>query len=258
MQYFNNAIVRTPCRAMLNGITTSPELGVVNYEEALREHQSYIEALKQTGVKVTVLPPKEEYPDSCFVEDPAVITPYCAIITNPGAPSRNGEKEEIVDAIRAFFPDDKIHRITAPGTMEGGDVMLVEDTYYVGLSRRTNVDGFCRFRDIVAAYGMKAIAVPVTDILHLKTGVKYVSDGKMFISGEFISRPEFRDFEKFQVPENEAYGTNVMYMNGKVICATGYPTVAAQLEKWGYEVIFTDTTEFKKIDGGLTCLSLRF
>ena len=258
MEKFQHAIVRRPCRAMLNGITTSPELGTVDYDNALKQHDAYIEALKKTGVEVTVLEANEKYPDSCFVEDPAVITPYCAIITNPGTASRNGEKLEIIQAIQNFFSDDKIFHINPPGTLEGGDVMLIGDTYYVGLSRRTNIEGFVQFRAIVERFHMKAIAVPVTDILHLKTGVVYVSDKHMLISGEFKHRPEFDHFDKFEVPDEEAYGANVIFMNGKVIVAEGYPSVLAKLKEWGYETIVTDTSEYKKIDGGLTCLSLRF
>jgi len=102
---FRNVIVRRPCRRLVEGITSNPQLGKPDYDLAFRQHDAYIAALKQCGVSVTVLPADERYPDSCFVEDPAVITRKCAIITNPGAPSRNGEKEEIVDAIRKFFPE---------------------------------------------------------------------------------------------------------------------------------------------------------
>ena len=105
---------------------------------------------------------------------------------------------------------------------------------------------------------MDAVAVPVTDILHLKTGVVYAGEGRVLISGEFIRRPEFDGFEKFEVPEEEAYGANIIRMNGKIIVASGYPSVSRKLREWGYEIIETDTSEYKKIDGGLTCLSLRF
>ncbi|MDO5114138.1 MAG: arginine deiminase-related protein, partial [Planctomycetia bacterium] len=107
MTKFNHAIVRRPCKAVCDGITSAPELGQPVYEKALEQHDKYIEALKKCGVEVTVLEADERYPDSCFVEDPALITRKCAIITNPGAESRNGEKKEIVDAIKKFFPDDK-------------------------------------------------------------------------------------------------------------------------------------------------------
>ena len=128
----------------------------------------------------------------------------------------------------------------------------------MGLSRRTNVDGFVQFRDIVARYGFKAVAVPVTDILHLKTGAVYVGDGRILLAGEFKARPEFRDFERYEVPDEEAYAVNVINMNGKVITAAGYPGVHRKLRDWGYELIVTDTSEYRKIDGSLTCLSLRF
>ena len=171
---FRNVIVRRPSRSMIEGITTA-DLGLPDYDLALRQHDQYIQAMEACGAKVTVLPAMEEYPDSCFVEDVAVVTPKCAIITNPGAPSRNGEKAYIVEALRAFYPEENIEYITE-GTIEGGDVMMVGDHYYVGLSRRTNEAGFENFRRILEKYGMTATAVPVRGVLHLKTGVDYLSD----------------------------------------------------------------------------------
>ena len=141
MKKFNNVIVRRPCKAMVEGITSNPELGKPDYELALKEHDDYIEALKQCGVEVTVLEADERYPDSCFVEDPALITKNCAIITNPGAESRNGEKDEIIGAVKKFFKDEDIEYIKSPGTLEGGDVMMVGDHFYVGRSARTNEEG---------------------------------------------------------------------------------------------------------------------
>lgn len=258
MKRFNNVIVRKPCRALIDGITMSPELGTPDYDLAMKQHDDYVEALKACGVEVKVLPADERYPDSCFVEDPAVITPKCAIITNPGTEARNGEKEEIIGAIREFFDEDKIEYIKAPGTMEGGDVMMVGDTYYVGKSKRTNDEGFIQFKEILEKYGMKAVQVPVTQILHLKTGVVYLHDNRMLISGEFKPLEVFKDFERFEVPDEEAYGANCIWMNGKVIVPEGYPTVLNKLHEWGYETIIVDTSEYRKIDGGLTCLSLRF
>ena len=148
MKKFNNVIVKRPCKAVCNGITSSPELGQPIYEKALQQHNAYIEALKNCGVEVTILEPDERYPDSCFVEDPALITKSCAIITNPGAESRNGEKDEIIGAIRKFFPEEKIEYIKSPGTLERGDVMMVDDTFYVGLSARTNEEGIRQLGEI--------------------------------------------------------------------------------------------------------------
>ncbi|WP_312354140.1 arginine deiminase family protein, partial [Aminipila sp.] len=161
---FKNCIVRRPCKAMVEGITSAPELGKPNYELALKQHDTYIEALKQCGVQVTVLDALEQYPDSCFVEDPAVITSKCAIITNPGAGSRNGEKAEILSAVKKFFRDDQIEYITAPGTLEGGDVMMVGDHFYVGRSARTNEEGIRQFIEILEKHGLTGSEVPLEKV----------------------------------------------------------------------------------------------
>lgn len=258
MTKFNNVIVRRPCRAVCEGITSAPELGRPIYEKALAQHDKYIEALKKCGVEVTVLEADERYPDSCFVEDPALITRKCAIITNPGAESRNGEKNEIIGAVKKFFPDDKIEYIKDPGTLEGGDVMMVGDTFYVGLSARTNAEGIKQLGEILNKYGMECIQVPLEKVLHLKTGVNYIENNNMLVSGEFITKPEFEKYNKIIIPEEEAYAANCIWMNGTVIVPEGYPAVLKSIQDAGYETLVVDTSEFRKIDGGLSCLSLRF
>ena len=161
MKKFNHVIVRRPCKAMVEGITSGLYPGKPDYELALKEHDDYIEALKQCDVDVTVLEADERYPDSCFVEDPALITRKCAIITNPGAESRNGEKDEIIDAVRKFFDEDHIEYIKAPGTLEGGDVMMVGDHFYVGRSARTNEEGIRQLTEILEKYGMTCSEVKI-------------------------------------------------------------------------------------------------
>lgn len=255
---FTNVIVRRPCRAMVDGITSAPELGKPDYELALRQHDSYIAALERCGVAVTVLPADERYPDSCFVEDPAVITCRCAIITNPGAPSRNGEKDEILGAVKRFFPDDKIEYIQAPGALEGGDVMMVGSHFYVGRSARTNIEGIRQFIAILEKYGLTGSEVPLEKVLHLKTGVNYLENNNLLVSGEFVDKPDFACFHKILIPEEEAYAANCIWVNGTVIVPQGYPAVERAVRKLGYEVILVDTSEFRKLDGGLSCLSLRF
>lgn len=255
---FQHTIVRKPCRAMVDGITSAPELGKPDYELALKQHDCYIEALKKCGVDVTVLDADERYPDSCFVEDPAVITSKCAIITNPGASSRNGEKEEIIGAVRLFFSDDKIEYIKAPGTLEGGDVMMVEDYFYVGRSARTNAEGIKQFISILEKYGLGGSEVPLEKVLHLKTGVNYLENNNMLVSGEFVQKPIFAKYNKILIPEEEAYAANCIWMNGTVIVPEGYPRVLEAVKGAGYKTLTVDTSEFRKLDGGLSCLSLRF
>lgn len=255
---FQNVIVRRPCRAMVEGITSNPQLGKPDYTLALAQHDAYIEALKQCGVQVTVLPADERYPDSCFVEDPAVITRKCAIITNPGAPSRNGEKDEIIGAIRMFFSEDEIEYIQAPGTLEGGDVMMVGDHFYVGRSARTNEEGIRQFIAILEKHGLSGSEVPLEEVLHLKTGVNYLENNNMLVSGEFTDKPEFAKYNRIRIPETEAYAANCIWVNGTVIVPKGYPAVEAAVRSLGYHVLLVDTSEYRKLDGGLSCLSLRF
>ncbi|ACZ18367.1 Dimethylargininase [Thermanaerovibrio acidaminovorans DSM 6589] len=255
---FKNVIARRPGTSITEGITSAPELGKPDHQLALRQHQAYCQALESCGVQVTVLPPLEEYPDSCFVEDTAVLTTRCAVITNPGAPSRRGEVDHMVDVIRSFYPADRVEFIRDPGTLEGGDVMMVGDTFYVGLSARTNREGIEQFARILGRNGFKVRAVPLSQVLHLKTGVNYLEGGNLLVSGEFVDHPEFASFNRIVVPPEEAYGANCIWVNGTVIVPQGYPTVEAQVRDLGYRVILVDTSEFRKIDGGLSCLSLRF
>ncbi|MDO5033372.1 MAG: arginine deiminase family protein [Eubacteriales bacterium] len=255
---FTHAIVRRPAKSLLEGITSAPELGKPNYELALKQHDAYIEALKETGVEVTILPALEEFPDSCFVEDPAVLTSKGAIITNPGATSRNKEPEFIIDTIRKFYPEDKIAYIKSPGTLEGGDVMMVGNHFYVGRSARTNPEGIRQFIEILESWGLSGSEVPLEKVLHLKTGVNYLENNNMLVSGEFIDKEDFKDFHRVIVPEEEAYGANCIWMNGYVVVPEGYPTVEQAVRDLGYQVLLVDTSEYRKIDGGLSCLSLRF
>ena len=192
------------------------------------------------------------------MEDPALITRECAIITNPGAASRNGEKYEIIDAIRKFFPEDRIEHITDPGTLEGGDVMMVGDHFYVGRSARTNAEGIRQLTEILAKYGMTCSEIPLEKVLHLKTGVNYLENNKMLVAGEFVTKPDFEKYEKFEIPESEAYAANCIWVNDTVIVPEGYPHVLEAVKSMGYTVLTVDTSEYRKLDGGLSCLSLRF
>ena len=255
---FKNVIVRKPGKSICDGITSAPELGKPDYEKALKQHENYIEALKKCGVNVTVLESLEDFPDSCFVEDTAVLTKKCAIISNPGANSRNKEPEFMVETIKKFYSEDKIEYIKAPGTLEGGDVMMVGDHFYVGKSARTNEDGIKQFIEILNKYGLTGSEIPLEKVLHLKTGVNYIENNNMLVSGEFINKKDFEIYNKIIVPEDESYGANCIWVNETVIIPKGYPKIEKAIKDIGYKVLVTDTSEFKKIDGGLSCLSLRF
>lgn len=255
---FKNVIVRKPGKSICDGITSAPELGQPIYEKAMEQHKSYIETLKKCGVEVEVLEALDEFPDSCFVEDVAVLTKKCAIITNPGASTRNKEKEYILEPIKKFYSEDKIEFIKSPGTLDGGDVMMVGDHFYVGKSARTNEEGIKQFIQILEKYGLTGSEVLLEEVLHLKTGVNYIENNTLLVSGEFIDKEEFKDYKKIIIPEDEAYASNCIWVNDTVIVPTGYPKVKKLIEEAGYKVLCTDTSEYRKIDGGLSCLSLRF
>lgn len=255
---FKNVIVRKPGKSLSEGITSAPELGQPIYEVALKQHENYINALEECGVKVTVLEAMEEFPDSCFVEDTAVLTRKCAIISNPGAKTRQEESKYMVETIKKFYSEDTIEYIKSPGTLEGGDVMMVGDHFYVGRSARTNTEGIKQFIEILEKYGLTGSEVPLEEVLHLKTGVNYIENNNMLVSGEFINKQDFKDYNKIIIPESEAYAANCIWVNDKVIVPEGYPAVEKAVKDAGYEVILVDTSEYRKIDGGLSCLSLRF
>ena len=255
---FQHVIVRRPCPSVCEGITSAPQLGRPDYEKALRQHDAYIEALKRCSVDVTVLDAMDEFPDSCFVEDTAVLTPNCAIISNPGAPTRQKESAHIVDTIRRFYPENRIEYITAPGTMEGGDVMMVGNHFYVGLSARTNEEGCRQFIAALEKHGHTGSIVTLEKVLHLKTGLAYLENNNLLVAGEFCDKAEFTPFHKIEISPDESYSANCIWVNGTVLVPAGYPTTKAAIERAGYPVIEVDTSEFRKIDGGLSCLSLRF
>ena len=255
---FKNVIVRTPAKSICDGITSNPSLGKPNYERALKQHAAYIEALQSCGVAVTKLDALDDFPDSCFVEDTAVLTPKCAIISNPGADTRQKESSFMVDTIKKFYSDDQIAYIEAPGTMEGGDVMMVGNHFYIGESDRTNAEGCRQFIEILERFGHTGSVVTLNEVLHLKTGLSYLEDNNLLVAGEFINKDDFKDFNKVIISEDEAYSANCIWVNGKVLVPAGYPTTEAAVRKLGYDVIVVDTSEFCKIDGGLSCLSLRF
>jgi dimethylargininase len=252
---FKHAIVRRPGESLVDGIT-SAGLGKPDYEKALQQHDKYIEVLKRRGVEVTILQAEERYPDSVFVEDTAVLAEKCAVITNPGASSRQGEEISIKEALKKFYTN--IESITAPGTLEGGDVMRVRDHFYVGLSQRTNEEGARQFAKILNKYGYTASNIKMKKFLHLKTGLAYLENNNLLTAGEFIDRPGFETFNRIVIDESESCAANCIWVNNVVLVPMGYPKTKEVIDAFGYKTLAVDVSEFRKLDGGLSCLSLRF
>jgi len=240
---------------MIDGIT-SANLGKPDYSNALKQHANYIEALKYCGLEVKVLEADEQYPDSTFVEDVALVTPYCAIITNPGAPSRRGEVAEMSEVLKSYYSN--IEQITSPGFVEAGDIMMVGDHYYIGLSARTNLEGVNQMIGFLEKYDLSGSVVAFKEVLHLKTGLAYLENNKLVACGEFVDHQAFQKFDKIVIPMEESYAANCIWVNNTVIIPAGFPMAKQKIEEAGYPILEVDVSEFRKLDGGLSCLSLRF
>ena len=251
----SRAIVREPGPSLIHGITTS-DLGVPDYPLALKQHSAYVHALAECELTCITLPPDNNHPDSTFVEDTALLTPGCAIMMRLGAPARREEITGIEDVVRGFFRT--IERVEAPGTADAGDILMVGDHYYIGLSQRTNPHGAAQIISILKSNGMTGSTVPLERVLHLKSGVAYLENNIMVVAGEFKTRPEFKAFNLIPVDDGEMYAANCLWVNGTVLVAAGYPKTERAVRAAGLETIVLDVSEFRKLDGGLSCLSLRF
>ncbi len=252
---FTRAIVRTPGTSLKHGLSTAG-LGPPNYPQALAQHGAYVEALRACGLDVTILPPDNEHPDSTFVEDTALLTAECAIIMRPGATSRRDETQTIEPALRDHFKT--VEHVQAPGTVDAGDIMMVGRHFFIGLSQRTNQSGAEQIIQILNRHGMSGSTVPLKEMLHLKSGVAYLENNTMVATGEFLNRAEFANFRVIPIPNEEAYAANCLWLNGTVLVPAGYPQAKQAIEAAGYQTIALEMSEFRKLDGGLSCLSLRW
>ena len=252
---FTHAITRPPAGTFTDGITTAG-LGPPDLALALRQHAAYVQALRDRGLEVSVLEAAPAFPDACFVEDCALLTRRGAVITRPGAASRRGEAALIAPEIEDRF--ERCARIEAPGTLDAGDVMMVGDHFYIGLSARTNRAGAQQLLAILDGFGLGGETVPMRAMLHLKTGVAALEHGRLLVTGEFVDAPAFRAFECIEVPAEEAHGANALWINDVVLLPAGCPRTRETIRGLGHEVIELDVSEFRKLDGGLSCLSLRY
>lgn len=255
---FTRAIARTPASNFDAGLTTVL-LGRPKFELVLQQHEAYCNALLECGLQLSLLDADDRFPDSTFVEDTAVITPRGAILMRPGAESRAGEVEAIRDAVLQFFPSPL--SIDPPGTVDGGDICEAEDHFFIGLSHRTNQEGARQLAAHLAAFGYTSSSIdvrPMTTILHLKSGISYIGDNTLVVMEEMAENAQFRRFNRIRVSVEESYAANCVRVNEHVLVAAGFPRLAAGLRAYGFKPLVLDMSEFQKMDGGLSCLSLRF
>jgi dimethylargininase len=251
---FTYAITRKPGPDFAAGITTS-NLGKPDFALMLGQHSAYVNTLRVLGLTVVELEALPGYPDAYFVEDVAVVVPEVAVITRPGTAARLGEEASMAPVLAQYRP---LACIEAPGTLDGGDVLLVGNRCFVGVSERTNEAGADQLAQILAKYSYECTAVPVAAGLHFKSSVNGVGEKTLLVTADFAGRPELAGYEKIVVPEGEEAAANVLWVNGRLLIAQGYPQTKQKLLDWGADIIELDTSEAAKMDGGLTCMSLRF
>lgn len=253
MNHYQFAICRRPSKNSALGLT-SADLGVADPKLLVEQHNQYLSTLVDIGLEVTLLDALEEFADSYFTEDVAIVTPEVAVITRPGAMQRRRETEYIENSV-AKFRD--LERIQNPGTLDGGDVLVVNKHCIIGLSDRTNHDGAIQLSAILAGYGYHTDIVTVPEALHFKSSVNFVDEHSLLVTQSCYSMDCLAQYRKLVVPEGEEYAANVVWINDIVLMPEGYPGTRRLLEENGYKVREMPVSEISKMDGGLTCLSLR-
>jgi len=226
----------------------------IDVARASAQHRDYEAALERLGVRVVSLPAEPDLPDCVFVEDPAVVLDEIAIITRMGAESRRGESESLAAALARFRP---LVRLSAPATLEGGDVVRMGKTLYVGLSRRTNAAGARQLAEIVEPYGYLVAPINVTGCLHLKSACCAVSDD-MVLSNRALFDASELGCEVIDVPAEEPGAADVLRIGNTVLIPAVFPRTARLLEESGFTVQPLDVSELQKAEAGVTCMSLVF
>ena len=256
MSAIARAIVRPPSATFASGLTTAG-LGAPDLDLARRQHEAYCAALADAGVDLIVLSPDDRYPDSTFVEDTAVVTSRGVVITRPGAPSRAGETEAITEAFARLGAS--FATIEPPGTVDGGDICQVGERFLLGRSARTDADGAAQLAAHLATWGFRAeeLEVPPGPLLHLKSGLSWLGDRRVAAVASIVAHPALLDLEPVLVPDEEAYAANCIRVNDVVIVPSGFPRTDAALRAAGLRPVAVDVSEFRKMDGGVSCLSLR-
>ena len=255
---FTRALLRRPGENFAAGIT-SAALGAPVLAIALEQHARYAAALTACGLALTMLSADAQHPDGTFVEDTAVVTPQAAIVTRPGDASRAGETGAIVAALARHYAS--LAHITPPGTVDGGDVCETDTGFLIGVSARTNEAGARELAGLLGELGHAATLIDVRGcpgLMHLKTGLSYLGDGRLAVAPGLPACAALKAFEQVMLAPAESYAANCVRINERVLVAAGYPRFADALARLGYQPLPLEMSEFRKMDGGLSCLSLRF
>jgi dimethylargininase len=247
------AITRDVSRSITRCELTCLDRTPIDVARARAQHEQYREALRRRGLDVVCLPEEPDLPDSVFVEDTAIVLDEVAVLTRPGADSR---KPEVDSVARALGPYRPLLRMTAPATLDGGDVLVVGRTIYVGLSSRTTPAAMEQLRALVGPFGYAVAGVPVRDGLHLKTGVTRVTDATLLINSAMVSGEHFPGFTLVEVDPSEPSAANALLIGDTIIFPAAYPRTRERLERFGWPIVTVDADELARAEGGVTCCSL--
>jgi dimethylargininase len=227
----------------------------IDVQKAIEQHRAYEACLSGLGIEVTSLPADPSFPDGVFVEDPAIVLDEVAIITRPGAESRRGETKNIAQALSPFR---ELRYIREPGTLEGGDVVHIGRTLYVGLSRRTSQEGIAQLVELVKPFGYLVVPVEVNGCLHLKSGACWAGGDIILANRHWIDVEKFRDFKIIEVANDEPSAADVLPVAGKLLMPSNFPHTLEILESSKIRVHPIDVSELQKAEAGVTCMSLIF
>lgn len=249
------ALTRQVSSAIERCELTHVQRAPIDIGRARKQHHDYEQLLRRLGCQVETLPEEPELPDSVFVEDTAIVLEEVAVITRPGAPSRRPETSTIAGALARYR---KLLRIEAPGTLDGGDVLLIDRTLYVGTSGRSNRDAIEQLTALLAPLGYHVRPVPVRGCLHLKTAVTQVAEGRLLINPDWVDRAEFAGMRYVEVDGAEPFGANAVLIGDQVIYPASHPRTAERLRRLGIPVHTVEMSETEKAEGGVSCCSLLF
>lgn len=252
---FTHAILRTPGRSVTGGLRAHYGPGP-DYDAVLAEHAAYAQALRDAGLTLDILPPLEAFPDSIFVEDPALVFGEGAILLNPGADTRRAEAEHLAPVLDRHFP--QVLRLAA-GNADGGDVLVTPGKVMIGLSARTDRTGAEALSQALVQLGRAAqIVAPPPEALHLKTIATLIDEETILTTQAGAASGLFADFRVLTLDPEEAPAANALRINDRLLLSAGFPRIAERLDGMGYALTLLDTTHVARIDAGLSCMSLRW
>jgi dimethylargininase len=249
------AVTRAVSSSLTDCVLTHVPRTPIDLERARRQHHEYEQALVRLGYRIRQLSEAAALPDAVFVEDVAVVLDEIAVMTWPGATTRRPEVESVAAVLGDYRP---LRRLAGPGTLDGGDVLRIGRTLYVGLGGRTNAAGASQLEDAVGAFGYEVRLVEVHGALHLKTAVTAVAEGVLLLNPAWLDARPFEGLDRIDVAPDEPFAANALRVGERVIYPSAFPRTRDRLAQQGVDVIEVDVSELAKAEGGVTCCSLLF